>query len=76
MHKSEVWGLRRLCLELAPEMINLLVTTDIEAFKLILDFLAFSLAKQPDSSSQILDSTNGEKWVRNAAMQYFGPIIH
>jgi hypothetical protein len=51
MHKSEVWGLRRLCLELAPDMINLLVPAEIEAFKLILDFLALSLTKQPDSSS-------------------------
>lgn len=76
MHKSEVWGLRRLCLELAPDMINLLLPTDFEAFKLILDFLALSLTRQPDTSSQILDSTNGEKWVRNAAMQFFGPIIY
>jgi hypothetical protein len=62
-NKEEVWGLRRLCLQLAPEMIEVLdATKDVEAIKFILDFLMTSLKKpiqMPESN------TNSEKWVRN-----------
>jgi len=62
-NKEEVWGLRRLCLQLAPEMIEVLdASKDVEAIKFILDFLMTSLKKpiqMPESN------TNSEKWVRN-----------
>lgn len=57
-HSSEVWGLRRLCLTLAPEMIQLLDPSDTEAFKFIIEFLQRSLKK-------VNDANNSEKWVRN-----------
>ena len=45
-HKDEVWGLRRLCLQVAPEMIGALDgAQDVEAIKYILDFLNESLKK-------------------------------
>ena len=33
------------------------------------------MKKQTTENYQV-DSANGEKWVRNAAMLNFGPIIH
>lgn len=45
---SEVWGLRRLCLTLAPEMAQLIDPSDTEAFKFILEFLSKSLKKVTD----------------------------
>lgn len=55
-------------------MIELLDSADVEAFKFILDFLAISLKKP--SHSLPMEQKNSEKWVRNQAMQNFGPIIH
>lgn len=73
-HGQEVWGLRRLCIQVAPEMVELLDSTDVDAIKFILDFLAVSLKKP--SPSLPMDQKSSEKWVRNQAMQNFGPIIH
>lgn len=44
--QSEVWGLRRFCLELAPELVQLLNSADLPAIRYILEFLQISLVKQ------------------------------
>jgi hypothetical protein len=43
---SEVWGLRRYCLELAPDLVQLLNPTDLPALRYVLEFLQNSLTKQ------------------------------
>jgi len=43
---DELWSLRKLCLQLAPELIAFL--DDTEAFKFILDFLKVSLLRPSD----------------------------
>ena len=47
---SEIWGLRKLCLQLAPELIA--VVNDTEAFKFILDFLKSSIVFNTGSVSE------------------------
>lgn len=73
-HPQEVWGLRRLCLQLAPELVEFLdPAKDTEALKFILDFLQVSLKKQSSSADS---GASAEKWVRVQAMQNFGQIVH
>ena len=55
-------------------MVEHVDASDIDSLKYILDFLAMSLKRPPSSLPQ--DQVNSEKWVRNQAMQNFGPIIH
>ncbi len=43
---GEIWGLRKLCLQLAPELIAVL--DDTEALKFILDFLKISIMRPKD----------------------------
>lgn len=43
---GELWSLRKICLQLAPELIAVL--DDTEALKFILDFLKISLMRPKD----------------------------
>lgn len=65
-HQQEVWGLRRLCIQSAADMVEHVDASDIDSLKYILDFLAMSLRRPPSSLPQ--DQVNSEKWVRNQAM--------
>ena len=51
---GEIWGLRKLCLQLAPELIAFL--DDTEALKFILDFLKMSLLRPNDQSAEEEDA--------------------
>ena len=55
-------------------MIEHLEPSNGDALIYTLDFLALSLKKPPQSLPT--DQINSEKWVRNQAMQNFGPILH
>ena len=76
-----MWPLRKLCLEVAPDMIALL--SDMDAFLFILNFLKLSLKPyeaQPSNETNGIEEEQHRKktelWVRNQAMAQFGKIIH
>lgn len=59
-------------MQVLPEIVSLLDGEDAEALRFTLDFLTLSLRKPPGSQA----GAGSEKWVRNQAMQNFGPTIH
>lgn len=63
---DELWSLRKLCLQLAPELIANL--DDTEALKFILDFLKVSLLRPGDQEDEDAQQKKNEGWVRNQAM--------
>jgi hypothetical protein len=51
-----IWGVRKVCLEVLPQILNKLKATEIECFTLCLEFLSTSLADE-------------SKWVRCKAYE-------
>lgn len=61
-HLQEVWGLRRLCIQTASEMVEQLGSEDVEALKYVLSFLQTSLQRPP--ATLPADQISSEGWVR------------
>jgi hypothetical protein len=70
--------LRKLCLEVAPELIALL--SNMDGYIFVLNFLKTSLKPYRgipgmDKEEEVVKKKN-ELWIRNQAMSRFGKIIH
>lgn len=60
---DQIWGVRKVCLEVLPELIAQIKATEHDKLLFCLDFLAKSLS-------------DDSKWVRNQAYNKFGKIIY
>ena len=58
-----VWGVRKVCLEVLPALMDKLRASDTERLTFCAEFLSESL-------------TDDNKWVRNQAYHQFGPTLH
>ena len=60
---DQIWGVRKVCLEVLPQLMNKMKPTETDRIAFCLNFLSSCLEDE-------------SKWVRNKAYEQFGPILY